>query len=100
MLYYIGTYCASFGVEAICRILGATECGFITSRGYRAAKTCAPSVRTLSDGMLISELSRVFEDNFRVYGVREMWKAMPRAGSDTGRVQTARQMRIAGIQCR
>lgn len=39
MIAFIDEYREQFGVEAICRILGATECGFITSRGYRAAKT-------------------------------------------------------------
>lgn len=38
MIAFIDMHREQFGVEAICRILGATECGFITSRGYRAAK--------------------------------------------------------------
>lgn len=98
MIDYIGTYRDCFGVEAICRILGATDCGFISSRGYRAAKTRAPSARTLSDSMLIPELLRIFEDNFSVYGVCKMWKAMRRAGWGIGRYQTARLMKLAGIR--
>ena len=100
MIEYIDTYRDRFGVEAICRTLRQTECGFITSRGYRAAKTRAPSARSLSDALLIPELVRVFEDNFSVYGVRKMWKAMQRAGWDIGRDQTARLMKLAGIQGR
>lgn len=38
MIRYVDMYRGRFGVEAICRTLGATECGFITARGYRAAK--------------------------------------------------------------
>ncbi len=38
---------------------------------------------------------RVFEDNFSVYGVRKMWKAMQRAGWNIGRDQTARVMKQA-----
>ena len=98
MIDYIDTYRDRFGVEAICRTLGASDCGFISSRGYRAAKTRAPSARTLSDSMLIPELVRVFEDNFSVYGVRKMWKAMRRAGWNIGRDQTARLMKLAGIR--
>jgi len=42
MIDYIDTYRDRFGVEAICRTLGATDCWFISSRGYRAAKTRVP----------------------------------------------------------
>lgn len=97
MIEYIDAYRDRFGVEAICRTLKETECGFITSRGYRAAKTRAPSARSLSDALLIPELARVYEDNFSVYGVRKMWKAMQRAGWNIGRDQTARLMKQAGI---
>mgnify|MGYP002651669963 CR=1 FL=1 len=97
MIEYIDAYRDRFGVEAICRTLKETECGFITSRGYRAAKTRAPSARSLSDALLIPELVRVYEDNFSVYGVRKMWKAMQRAGWNIGRDQTARLMKQAGI---
>ena len=97
MIEYIDAYRDRFGVEAICRTLKETECGFITSRGYRAAKTRAPAARSLSDALLIPELVRVDEDNFSVYGVRKMWKAMQRAGWNIGRDQTARLMKQAGI---
>lgn len=41
---------------ALCRTLRATECGFITSRGYRAAKSRPLSARALSDELLGAEL--------------------------------------------
>ena len=100
MIEYIDTYRDRFGVEAICPTLRQTECGCITSRGYRAAKIRAPSARSLSDALLIPELVKVFEDNFSVYAVRKMWKAMQRAGWDIGRDQAARLMKLAGIQGR
>ncbi len=40
MIAYIDEYRCRFGVEPICRVLGASlEGGFITSRGYLAAKS-------------------------------------------------------------
>lgn len=39
MIRYVDAFRDRFGVEAIFRTLGATECGFLTARGYRAAKT-------------------------------------------------------------
>lgn len=98
MIRFIDEHRDRFGVEAICRVLSATECGFITSRGYRAAKTRAPSARALRDEILVAELRRVHAENYSVYGVRKMHHAMRRAGWDLGRDQVARLMRAAGLQ--
>jgi putative transposase len=43
-------------------------------------------------------LRQLWEDNYRVYGVRKLWKAVRRAGHDVGRDQVARLMRAAGIE--
>ena len=97
MIAFIDEHRDQFGVEAICRTLRATECGFITSRGYRAAKTRPRSSRTLRDGILVEELRRIHAENYSVYGARKMWHAMRRAGWDLGRDQVARLMRSAGL---
>ena len=41
---------------------------------------------------------QLWEDNYRVYGDRKIWKAAQRAGYDIGRDQVARLMRSAGIE--
>ena len=97
MIRYVDAYRDQFGVEAICRTLGATECGFITSRGYRAAKTRPRSARSLRDEQLMIELERIHGDNYSAYGVRKMHHAMKRAGWTIGRDQVARLMRAAGL---
>ena len=44
-------------------------------------------------------LVELWEANYRVYGVRKLWKAAQRAGhDDVGRDQVARLMRGAGIR--
>ncbi|TFH97808.1 hypothetical protein E4A49_11825 [Micrococcus lylae] len=88
----------SSSVEAICRVLSATECGFITSRAYRAAKTRPASARALRDELLIEELKRIHAENYSVYGVRKMHHAMVRAGWEIGRDQVARLMKAAGVE--
>ncbi|WP_404371751.1 IS3 family transposase [Kytococcus sedentarius] len=98
MIRFIDEHRDQFGVEAICRTLGATECGFITSRGYRAAKTRPPSARALRDVLLLEEVKQIHADNYSVYGVRKMHHAMRRAGWEVGRDQVARLMRAAGLQ--
>jgi len=97
MIAFIDMMRHRFGVEAICRVLGATESGFITDRGYRAAKTRSPSARQLSDQLLGAEISRLHGENYGVYGVRKMHALMRRQGWVIGRDQTGRIMRQHGL---
>lgn len=98
MIAFIDEHRDRFGVEAICRVLSATDCGFITSRGYRAAKRRPASARALRDELLLEELTRIHAENYSVYGVRKMHHAMHRAGWEIGRDQVARLMKLAGLQ--
>ncbi|MEW6881042.1 hypothetical protein QEV60_00255 [Trueperella pyogenes] len=73
MITYIDDYRDRFGVEPICRVLGASlEGGFITSRGYRLAKTRPASARSIRDQVLAEELREIHEKNFGVYGADKM----------------------------
>lgn len=98
MIRFIDEHRDQFGVEAICRALGATARGFITSRGYRAAKRRPTSKRALRDELLIEELERIHAENYSVYGVRKMHHAMARAGWQVGRDQVGRLMKTAGLE--
>lgn len=98
MIQYVDAFRDQFGVEAICRVLAATECGFITARGYRAAKTRPPSARALSDQLFGAEIVRLHAENYGVYGVRKMHALMRRQGWVIGRDQTGRIMRSVGVR--
>ena len=98
MIRYIDEHKDQFGVEAICRVLRPAVRGFITARGYRAAKTRAPSAWSLKDELLVPEIARLHGENYGVYGVRKMHALMRRQGWEVGRDQTARLMGIAGVQ--
>jgi len=65
---------------------------------YYDAKTRAPSARAQRDAVLGPALVALWEDNYRVYGARKLWKAARRAGHDVGRDQVARLMRASGIE--
>lgn len=80
------------GVELICRMLQ------VAPSTYYAAKTRPPSARDRRDADLVSQLVGLWENNYRVYGARKLWKAARRAGLDVGRDQVARLMRVAGIE--
>ncbi|WP_375544711.1 IS3 family transposase, partial [Brevibacterium luteolum] len=97
MIAYIDMYRDQFGVELICRTLAAREGGFITSRGYRAAKTRPACQRQIRDRELSVVIKDLHARNYGVYGVRKMWHAMRRSGWKIGRDQVARLMRQAGI---
>src|SRR5206468_2099379 len=58
----------------------------------------APSLRARRDAELVPRLVELWQENYKVYGSRKLWKAARRAGIDIGRDQTARLMRQTGIQ--
>src|SRR5690606_4810438 len=55
MIRFIDEHRDRFGVEFLCRTLRAAVRGFLTSRGYRAAKKRLPSPRQLRDEILVPE---------------------------------------------
>jgi putative transposase len=80
------------GVEPICKELQ------VAPSTYYAAKSRPLSARAVRDAVLVPILVALWGANFRVYGVRKLWKAARRAGHDLGRDQVARLMRLAGIE--
>ncbi len=65
---------------------------------YYDTKTRRPSARERRDTEMRPALVTLWEDNYRVYGVRKLWKAARRAGNDVGRDQVGRLMRASGIE--
>lgn len=64
MIAFIDTHRDRFGVEFLCTTLREAVRGFITSRGYRAAKSRPPSARQLKDDLLIPEIQRLHMENY------------------------------------
>ena len=54
--------------------------------------------RIRRDADLKVEIRRVFEENFRVYGVRKIWRQLQRKGVSVARCTVARLMRDMGIR--
>jgi putative transposase len=97
MISFIDEMRDRFGVEAICRVLRPAVRGFLTARGYRAAKARPASARRLRDDLLIPEIVRLHGENYGVYGRRKMHALLRRQGWNVGRDQTERLMRVAGV---
>jgi putative transposase len=64
---------------------------------YYDNKSRPPSRRSVTDAQLKKEISRVYEDNFEVYGAEKIWWALHREGIACGRDRVARLMRALGI---
>jgi putative transposase len=96
---FIEAYKGLFGVEPICRVLKDHHVPIAPST-YYAAKKRPPSARQLSDAHLLEVIGQVHRENYGVYGVRKVWKALRREGVDAGRDRVARLMRLAGLRGR
>jgi putative transposase len=88
---YIDAYRDRFGVEPICRALQ------VAPSSYYAARSRPPSARAVGDAELAPKILKVFNDNYRVYGARKLWKQLRREGELVGRDRVARLMRTLGI---
>src|SRR3954471_4804141 len=53
--------------------------------------------RAKRDAVLMVEIQRVYEANFRVYGVRKVWRQLAREGIGAARCTVARLMRAMGL---
>jgi putative transposase len=80
-----------FGVEPICRVVGAP------ASTYYAAKRRPASVRQRRDAQLKLEIRRVFDDNYQVYGARKIWRQLRREGIGVARCTVERLMGELGI---
>lgn len=98
MIAFVDKMRDRFGVELVCRVMRQAEVGFLTARGYRAAKARPVSARQLRDELLIPEIRRLHAENYGVYGVRKMHAPLRRQGWILGRDQTSRLMRLAGVR--
>ena len=97
MKAFIDAHREAYGVEPICRVLP------IAPSTYRAHAACVAdpdraSARAKRDAILRPEIARVWEENFRVYGVRKIWRQLLREGIDVARCTVARLMADMGLR--
>ena len=80
MISFIDDHREIYGVEPICRVLPIAPSTYYAHAARRADPDKQP-VRARSDAALMIEIQRVFETNFRVYGVRRSGGNWPGRGS-------------------
>jgi putative transposase len=97
MIAFIDDHRAVYGVEPICRVLPIAPSTYHAHAARRADPGKRPARARRDDGLRV-EIRRVFEANFRVYGVRKVWRQLGREGTAVARCTVARLMRAMGLQ--
>ncbi len=97
MISFIDEHRSVFGVEPICRLLPIAPSTYYDNVAKRL-DVGRLSIRARTDVALKIEIRRVFEANFRVYGVRKVWRQLNREGFEIARCTVARLMRSMGLQ--
>ena len=83
-------------IEPICRVLPVAPSTYYA----HAAKRVDPSklsARARRDAALQTDIRRVWETNFQVYGVRKVWRQLAREAIAAPRCQVARLMKQMGL---
>lgn len=96
MIAFIDDQRAVHGVEPICKVLPIAPSTY-HAHVARRRDPLRLSARARRDAALTIEVRRVFEANFRVYGVRKVWRQLQREGFDVARCTVARLMRAMGL---
>ena len=86
-----------FGVEPICRVLSEHGCP-IPPSSYYAVKIRPACDRVIRDAELLTQIRRVHEDNYGVYGARKVWLQLRREGIQVARCTVERLMKTDGLR--
>ena len=97
MVTYIDGHKDRFGVEPICAVLPIAPSTYYAHKVLQRAPD-RRSDRAKRDAWLKGEIERVWEDNYRVYGVRKVWRQLKREGVAVARCTVARLMHELGLQ--
>ena len=97
MIAFIDDHRQAYGVEPICRVLPIAPSTYHAHAATRADPSRLPE-RVRRDADLKVEIRRVFDENFRVYGVRKVWRQLRREGFSVARCTVARLMRNMGLR--
>ena len=97
MIAFIDEHRPVLGVEPICKVLPIAPSTYYDTVAKRT-DVDRLSVRARRDVRLKIEIRRVFDANYRVYGVRKVWRQLQREGFEVARCTVARLMKTMGVQ--
>ena len=97
MVRFIDDHRDEYGVEPICRVLPIAPSTYHLYKARQADPALLPA-RTIRDAELSGDIRRIWEENFRVYGVRKVWRQLQRENIAAARCTVERLMKQLGIQ--
>jgi len=97
MVSFVDEYRGEHGVEPICTQLPIAPSTYYESKAREADPSRLPP-RVRRDIELSGEIRRVYDENFRVYGARKVWRQLNREQFAVARCSVERLMRSLGLQ--
>ena len=97
MVEFIDRHRDAYGVESICAQLPIAPSLYYEHKAREADPTRLPP-RLARDRALLREIRRVYEENFRAYGARKVWRQLGREGQVVARCTVERLMHGLGLQ--
>ena len=97
MISFIDDHRGAHEVEPICKVLQVAPSTYHEHVAQRRdpSRLSAMAKRDLG---LKPEITRVFKENFEVYGVRKVWRQLQRERFDAARCTVERLMKEMGLQ--
>ena len=77
MISFIDEHRAKYGVEPVCKQLPIAPSTYYEEKARETDPDRLPE-RTKQDQQLQIDIKRIWEDHFRVYGARKVWRQMNR----------------------
>lgn len=96
MIMFIDDYRDVYGVEPICRVVPIAPSTYYEYKRQQRDPECR-SDRARRDEMLRPEIRRVFDENYRVYGARKVWRQLNREAIRVARCTVERLMTQMGL---
>jgi len=96
MIAFIDDHCGAHGVEPIGKVLPIAAPSTYHAHMAQRSDPARASDRVRRDTVLSAEIRRVFEANFRVYGVRKVWRQLKREGIAAARWLVAQEIEQQG----
>ena len=97
MVRYIDDHKNRFGVEPICQVLPIAPSTYYEQKARERDPGRRPA-RHHQDEVLKPEITRVWYENFQVYGARKVWKQLKRESTPAARCTVERLMRDLSLR--
>ena len=96
MVAFIDAHRGEYGVESICKQLPIAPSTYYEQKSRQADPSRLPP-RVRRDAELSGSIRRVWQENFRAYGARKVWRQLRREGIPAARCTVERLMRREGL---